>query len=143
MFETPGFGSGLFLFFFFFSIPFIIFALLFSLPLINRNSDPGSHSRLFPPPTHYGSCFAFLSREDFSSFLPRRIPSNCAYPRYALPAVVPFIFFQIIPKSHHGGSRTSRSTLQVIAFEGNHCSSEGPLLRKMPVRKRGLALIEK
>ena len=49
-------------------IPCIIFALLFSLPP-SRNSGPGSHSRLFSPPTHYGSCLAFLSREDFSSFL--------------------------------------------------------------------------
>ena len=40
---------------FFFPIPFTIFALLFSLPP-GRNSDLGSHSRLFSPPTHYGSC---------------------------------------------------------------------------------------
>ena len=33
---------------FFFAIPFIIFALLFSLPP-SRISDPGSHSRLFSP----------------------------------------------------------------------------------------------
>ena len=26
----------------------------------SRNSDPGSHSRLFSPPTHYGSCLPFL-----------------------------------------------------------------------------------
>ena len=45
--------------FFFFSIPFTSFALLFSLPP-SRNSDPGSHSRLFSPPTHYGSCLAFF-----------------------------------------------------------------------------------
>ena len=32
----------------------------------------------FPPPTHYGSCIAFLSREDFSSFFPRRLASNRA-----------------------------------------------------------------
>ena len=32
----------------FFSLPFIIFALLFSLPP-SRNSDPGPHSRLFSP----------------------------------------------------------------------------------------------
>ena len=62
------------------SIPFIIFALLFSLPP-SRNSDPGSHSMLFSPPTHYGSCLVFLSREDFSSFFPRGLASNCAYPR--------------------------------------------------------------
>ena len=34
-----------------FSIPFNMFALLCSLPS-SRNSDPGSHSRLFSPPTN-------------------------------------------------------------------------------------------
>ena len=65
--SSPDCFAFLFLFLFF-SIPFIIFALLFSLPP-SRNSDPGSHSRLFSPPPHYGSCLAFLSQEDFSSFL--------------------------------------------------------------------------
>ena len=46
-----------------------------------------------PLPTHYGSCLAFLSREDFSSFFPRRLASNCAYPRQALSAVDPFFSF--------------------------------------------------
>ena len=46
-------------FIFIFSIPFIIFALLYSLPP-RRNSDPGSHSRLFSPPTHYG-CLLYTS----------------------------------------------------------------------------------
>ena len=65
-----------FFFFLFFPISCIIFALLFSLPP-SRNSDPGSHSRLFSRPTHYGSCLAFFfSREDFSSFFPRRLASN-------------------------------------------------------------------
>ena len=58
-----------------FFIPFIVFALLFSLPP-SRNSDPGSHSILFSPPPHYGSCLAFLSREDFSFFFPRRLASH-------------------------------------------------------------------
>ena len=65
---------------FFPPIPFIIFALLFSLPS-SRNSDPGSHGRLFSPPPHYGMRHAFLSRQDFSSFFTRRLASNCAYPR--------------------------------------------------------------
>ena len=74
-----------FLFFFFLSFflfhpIYIFFALLFSLPP-SRNSDPGSHSRLFSPPPHCGSCLAFLSRADFSSFFPRRLASTCAYPR--------------------------------------------------------------
>ena len=44
---------------------FIISALLFSPPY-SRNSDPGLHSRLFPPPPHYGSCLAFY-REEISA----------------------------------------------------------------------------
>ena len=49
--------------------------------LLSPSSDPGSYSRLFFPPTHYGSYLAFLSREDFSSFFPRLPASTCAYPR--------------------------------------------------------------
>ena len=48
----------------------------------SRSSDPGSHSRLFFPPPQYGSCLAFLSRADLSSFFSRRLASNCSYPRY-------------------------------------------------------------
>ena len=40
----------------------------FSLPP-SRNSDPGSHNRLFPPPPHHGSRLTFLSREYVSSSL--------------------------------------------------------------------------
>ena len=60
-------GISFFFVLFFFPIPFIILALRLFLPS-SCNSDPGSHSRLFSPPTHYGSCLAFLSREDFCSF---------------------------------------------------------------------------
>ena len=116
---------------FFVFIPVIVLALVFSLPPINsRNSDPESHSRLFSPPTHCGSCLAFLKREDFSSFFPRRLASNCAYPRpRTLSAVDPFVFLQINSKSRHGGVqtksrhggiRTHGSTLFIIAFEGCH-----------------------
>ena len=61
----------------------------FSIFLLSRNSDSRLQSRLFSPPSHYGSCLAFLSREDFSSFSPRRLASNCPYPRHALPAADP------------------------------------------------------
>ena len=101
--------------FFFFPITFIVLSLLFSLPP-SRKSDRGSYSRLISPRTHYGSCPAFLSRDDFSSFLPRRRASNCAHPREALSAVAPFFFLQINSKSCHGGIRTHRPTL--VAFEG-------------------------
>ena len=46
------------------------------------NSDPGSYSRLFSTPPRYGTYLAFLSLEDFSSFFPRRLVSNCT--RYIL-----------------------------------------------------------
>ena len=85
----------------------------FSLPA-SRNSDPGSHSRPFSPPPHYGSCLAFLSREHFSSFFPRRPASNCAYPRWALSAVDPFFYIYILQvnsKAHHGGIGTPGPTL--------------------------------
>ena len=45
-------------FFLFFSNP--IYCLRPSILPPPPNSDPGSH-RLFSPPTHYGSCLAFLS----------------------------------------------------------------------------------
>ena len=60
--------------FFFFSIPFIIFALCFFLSLLvehSRNSDPGSHSRLFSPPTsplRFVPCFFIATI--FQLFLP-------------------------------------------------------------------------
>ena len=41
----------------------------FSLPP-SGNSDRGSHSRLFSPPTHYGSCLAFFIARRFQIFLP-------------------------------------------------------------------------
>ena len=99
-------------FFFFPSHSFIMFALLFSLPP-SRNSDPGSNSRLFFPPTHYGSCLAFLSREDFSSFFPV-VTSTLE----ALSAVDPFLFlflfankFKISPR-RDSNSRTNTSSIR-------------------------------
>ena len=52
-------------FFFCLSIPFIIFALPFSL-LPSRNSGPGPQSRLFSLHPHYGACLAFY-REKISA----------------------------------------------------------------------------
>ena len=64
----------------FFSIPFIIFALLFSLPP-SRNSDPGSRSRLFSPPrrtTGFVPC-VFIARR-FQLFLPSSIRVELCLP---------------------------------------------------------------
>ena len=104
--------------FFPYQVPFIIVALLFSLTP-SHNSDPGSHSGLFSLPPHYGSCLAFLSREDFSSSLvdSRRIVLTHARRSQQL---IPFfnLFLQTNSKSRHGGIRTHGPTL--VAFEGYH-----------------------
>ena len=102
-------------------------ARLFSLPP-SHNSDPGSHSRLLPLP-HCGSCLTFLSPGGFSPFFPRRLASNCAYPRYEpLSAADPsFFFLQIVSRSHHSVIRTPGPTLLIalmVAFEGIHQTTE-------------------
>ena len=102
--------------FFVFFLSHSLSSPFYSLPP-SRNSDPGSHSRLFPPPTHYGSCLAFLSREDFSSSLvdSRRIVLTHARRSQQL-ILFSFFFLQINSKSLLGGIRTHGSTL----FEGYH-----------------------
>ena len=48
----------------------------------------------FPPsPLRFVSSICIARRLRFSPFLPRRLASNCAYPRSALSAVDPFVFF--------------------------------------------------
>ena len=87
----------------------------------SRNSDPGSHSRLFSPPTHYGSCLGFLSRGDFSSFLvdSRRFVLTHARRSQQLILFSSFFFFflQINSKSRHGGIRTHGPNTSSIRFE--------------------------
>ena len=99
----------------FYSIPFFVFALLLLSP--SRNSDPGSHSRLFSPPPLQFVRSIFIAREDFSSFLPRRLASNSllTHARRSQQLLVPFV-----SKSHLGGIRTHRPTLLIlmVAFEG-------------------------
>ena len=55
-------GQISFFFCFFFPIPFIIFALLFSLPP-RRNSDPGSQQALLPPyPPRFVPCIFYREK---------------------------------------------------------------------------------
>ena len=108
---------SIFYFFIFFPISFIIFALLFYLPP-SRTSDLGSHSRLFCPPTHYGSCLAFLSREDFSASLvdSRRIVLTHATRSQQL---VLFFFankFKISPR-RDSNSRTNTSSIRGLPLD--------------------------
>ena len=103
---------------FFFLPSHLLFSPFYSLPP-SRNSDPGSHGRLFSPPPHYGSCLALLSREDFSSSLvdSRRIVLTHARRSQQL---ILFSFLQIDSKSRHGGIRTHGPTRLIVAFEGYH-----------------------
>ena len=67
--ELPNINHGLSLFCYvlFFSIPVIIFALLFLSPSYNsRNSNPGSRIRLFPPPLPTTVCALHFYREKIS-----------------------------------------------------------------------------
>ena len=102
------------LFFFLLRIPCIVFALLFSLPP-NRNSDPGSHSRLFPPlPTTVRAL-----RLAFQSFLPSSTRVELCLPTLGALSSSSFktnVFSQIYSKSYPGGIRTAGPTL--VALEG-------------------------
>ena len=82
-----------FFFFKYFPVPFNVSALLLPCSVLVATQIRGSHKKtLLRPRPHYGACLAFLSREDFSSFFPRRLASNCLFvlrfkPYQALPHV--------------------------------------------------------
>ena len=64
-----------------FSVLFIVFVVVFSQPPIDsRSSGPRSHCRPFSPPSplRFVPCIFITKR--FQLF-PRRLASNCAYPR--------------------------------------------------------------
>ena len=66
-----------------------LYALISPSPFLppRRNSDPVTKQTLLSRP-HYDTRLHFISRERFGTFFPRRLASNCAYPRYeALSAV--------------------------------------------------------
>ena len=91
------------------SIPFNIRALLSRfLPVATQTRG---HVAGPPPPSplRYMPSF-FLSREELSIFVPRRLASNCAYPRSKVLSVIDAFFFLNFAhknvKSHHGGNRT-------------------------------------
>ena len=98
----------------FFFRPHVLSSPFFSLSLLVVSQILGHIAGSSPPP-HYGSCLAFLSREDFSPFFPRRLASNCAYPRWALSAVDPFFFsannFKMSPR-RDSNSRTNTSSVR-------------------------------
>ena len=55
-----------------FGIPFFFDPIYYLRPSFlshppSRNSDPGSHSRFFSPPPHYGSCVAFFIARKISA----------------------------------------------------------------------------
>ena len=60
------------------------------------------------PPPGFGTCLQFLSREEFSGFLPRRLASNCAYIRLVLSASK----FCTRKKAHSVGLELAKSALR-------------------------------
>ena len=121
-------------------------------PSLVVNSDPGSHAwqPLLPPPHYpwclallvpcvFGAlrfwCLAFLSQEDFGCFFPRRLPSNCAYPRYTrsqqLIGFFPFLFLfknilKISPR-RDTNSRTNTAVSVDISFYTHSTVDDGVL----------------
>ena len=93
-----------------------------SLQLVALHPDSGVTNQAFRPPLQFVSCLAFFWREYFRYFFPRRLASNCAYPRYNKRSQqLSFLLFRIISKSHHGDIRTPGPTLLLIgAFGGNY-----------------------
>ena len=65
---------------FFFFPSHLLSSPFYSLPP-SRNSDPGSHSRLFSPPTHYGSYLASFFARRFQLFLPSSTRVELCLPR--------------------------------------------------------------
>ena len=75
-------------------------------------SSPLSTISTLPARLYYPT-YVPLSREDFSSFLPRRLAPNCSFARYALSALDrSFFFLQINSKSRHDGIRTHGPALR-------------------------------
>ena len=77
-----------------YSIPFIIFALLFVSSLLVVTQMRGHVAGSSPPLPSTVRALHFYGEKTYSSsFLPSRLASNysCAYPRYAPLAVEPFI----------------------------------------------------
>ena len=62
-------------------IHFFRLAPLFVTQIQGQTKQFPHTKQVLVPPPHCSSCLAFLSQETFSSFLPRRLASNCAYPR--------------------------------------------------------------
>ena len=81
-----------------------LFSLFFSFSffVLRRTSDPGSPSRLLSALPELQCVPSCLSRECLSPFFPRRLASNCAYPRCsplsAVDSIIFFVFFSITQK---------------------------------------------
>ena len=79
---------------FFFFIPLILVPLSRSLPVVTQIRG---HIAGLPPPSPLRHVPSYLSREEVSIFFPRRLASNCTYPRcWALSAVDPFFVFALL-----------------------------------------------
>ena len=87
---------------------FLSLLLILAISQIRDHID----SRLFSALPATVRAFHFLTREDFSSFFPRRLPSNCAYPRYAPSAIDPFSFFCCCKYKFQFSPRTAGFELQ-------------------------------
>ena len=91
-------------------------------PRLSRNSDPGSHSRLFSPhsPLRFVPCISIARR--FQLFLPSSTRVELCLPTLgALSSLIIFLFLQITSKSHHGrNSRTNAINSSIVGLPLDH-----------------------
>ena len=121
-------------FFFFFPIPFIIFAPLVLLPL-SRTSDPGSHNRLFSPlPTTQYVPFIYIAR-GVQHFLPSSTPAESCVLTLYFGALDSLCHLRI--KVHiYGDSNPMTSTL--VMLEDNHQTTGATSIRACVEIQRGV-----
>ena len=105
--------------FFFFFVPFIFFALLFSHPPC-RNSDPSSYRRLSSSlPTAVRALHFYRDNiSALSSLVDSRL-IVLTQARRSQQVLIRFSFLQMNAKSPHGGIRT-HGTSPLAAFDGYH-----------------------
>ena len=108
------------------SSPFCSFSLPPYLVVTQTRGHIVVAGSLLPPPHYNGSCLSFLSREDFSSFFPRRLAWDCAYPRYRrsqhqlVVVVDPFFCLQIIKKLTTAGFELQEQHYIIILIKQLH-----------------------
>ena len=121
---------------FFSSLPahpiYYLRTFFFSFPPPKCNSDPRSLCKALLPPPHYGTAFIFIARILQSHVFPRRIASNCAYPRCKALSAVASFFFRFLDVLLLL-CRMALYTITMLLFASSRLLGDGGRLRRVIV----------